>query len=678
MIIEQKDFDFRMLRDIPCQKRRKGNPGRRNNKRKYKDIICAFDIEATNDRESEQAFMYVWQFQIGNDITIIGHYWAEFLELLTNMREYLNKDEYIIIFVHNLSYEFQFLRGIYPFNKEEVFAIQPRKVLKCEMLDHFEFRCSYLLTNMSLAEFTSRMGIEAQKLSGEKFDYSIQRYPWTELNEYETQYIINDVLGLVQALRKYIDLYQDNFYTLPLTSTGFVRRDVKAAMRHFNKYELKDMLPDYDIFTLLSEAFRGGNTHANRYYSDMILKDVKSRDFSSAYPSAQINLQFPMSPFIKEDPAALTLDRVIKKIYRHCRACLMKVELTNIRLSNKMWGFPYLAKAKCENILNCVNDNGRIISADYLVTTLTDLDLKIILQEYEFDDITFIAFYHSRYGRLPKPLRETVQSYFNGKTELKGVEGQELYYMKAKNMLNSIYGMTVQSPVKQSIDFINEFIERQDDPRELLEKSNQRAFLTYAWGVWTTAQARYELEQALRMVSETPGAVPVYCDTDSVKYIGEVDFTKFNKEREQRALKNGGFAYDPAGNIHYLGVMEADGIYNEFATMGAKKYAFVENGKLGITIAGVNKRLGAAEMAEAGGLAQFKEGFVFRKGGGTESKYNDDPEIKEIIREGKTLQITSNVYISNSEYTLGVTGDYRRILENAKIWRDMLDIGTTI
>ena len=215
----------------------------------------------------------IWQFQIGDDITIIGHYWAEFLDLLTNMCEYLNKDEYIIIFVHNLSYEFQFLRGIYPFDKEEVFAIQPRKVLKCEMLEHFEFRCSYLLTNMSLAEFTSRMGIEAQKLSGEKFDYSIQRYPWTELNEYETQYIINDVLGLVQALRKYIDLYQDNFYTLPLTSTGFVRRDVKAAMRHFNKYELKDMLPDYDIFTLLSEAFRGGNTHANRYYSDMILKE---------------------------------------------------------------------------------------------------------------------------------------------------------------------------------------------------------------------------------------------------------------------------------------------------------------------------------------------------------------------------------------------------------------------
>ena len=264
MIIQYQDFDFDLLRGIPCQVRRKGNPGRRSNKRKYKDIICAFDIEATNDCESEQAFMYVWQFQFGDDITVIGHYWDEFLAFLGRLREKLRKHEYIIIFVHNLSYEFSFLRGIYPFTNDEVFAIQPRKVLKCEMMDHFEFRCSYLLTNMSLAAFTDKMGVEALKLSGDKFDYSIQRYPWTELTEYEQQYIINDVLGLVQALKKYMALFNDNLYSLPLTSTGFVRRDVKAAMRHYNKYELKDMLPDYEIFELLSEAFRGGNTHANR------------------------------------------------------------------------------------------------------------------------------------------------------------------------------------------------------------------------------------------------------------------------------------------------------------------------------------------------------------------------------------------------------------------------------
>lgn len=674
MIYSVDTFDYTQVGALPCQKRRKGNPGRRQNSKKYKNIICAFDIECTNDARSEQAFMYIWQFQYGPDQTIVGRTWEEFAQFLAMIGEQLKTNEYLMIFVHNLSYEFQFLRGIYDFDKEEVFAIQPRKVLKCEMLNHFEYRCSYLLSNMSLAAFTSKMGVEAVKLSGEVFDYKKQRYPWTELSEYEMQYSINDVLGLVQAVTKYMEIFNDNLYSLPLTSTGFVRRDVKAAMRHFNRQDLKDMLPNFEIYTLLSDAFRGGNTHANRYYSGQIVKGVKSRDFSSAYPSAQINLLFPMSPWIREEPENLTMERVCSKIYKYCRACLMRVRISNIRLKEKLWGFPYLPRAKCTILQDFENDNGRVLRAGYLETALTDLDFKIVLEEYDFDDIEFIEFYHSRYGKLPKPLREVVQSYFNNKTKLKGVPGQEIYYGTQKALLNSVYGMSVQDPCRVSIDFLDDFIIREDDKRQLLEDANKKAFLVYSWGIWTTAQARFELERALRLVHETPGADPIYCDTDSVKYIGDVDFTHFNKERENRARKHGGFAVDPSGQTHYLGVMEPDGEYDEFITLGAKKYAFSEHGKIGITVAGVNKKKGAEELTAAGGLKRFKEGFVFRKAGGTESKYNDHPEIKYITREGHDLKITANVYISDSEYTLGITGEYRRIIERANIWRDMLDM----
>ena len=227
-----------------------------------------------------------------------------------------------------------------------------------------------------------------------------------------------------------------------------------------------------------------------------------------------------------------------------------------------------------------------------------------------------------------------------------------------------------------SIDFLDDFVIREDDKRQLLEDANKKAFLVYSWGIWTTAQARFELERALRLVHDTPGADPIYCDTDSVKYIGDVDFTQFNKERENRARKHGGFAVDTSGQTHYLGVMEPDGEYDEFITLGAKKYAFSEHGKIGITVAGVNKKKGAEELTAAGGLKRFKEGFVFRKAGGTESKYNDHPEIEYINREGHDLKITANVYISDSEYTLGITGEYRRIIERANIWRDMLDMFT--
>lgn len=665
MIYTCDNFDYSIISKTRNQRRKKGNQGKRNNKRIYKDLICAFDIETTNDRESVQAFMYIWQFQI-NNITVMGRTWDEFIKLMQNISVELKTDEYIVVFVHNLSFEFQFLRGIYNFNKEEVFAIDSRKVLKCEMFNHIEFRCSYLQTNMSLNEFTNKMGVQDVKLSGEDFNYNIARYPWTPLTEKELQYCINDVKGLVEAMRVQMDLEQDTFYTLPLTSTGYVRRDVKAAMRHYNRQDLKDMLPDYNVFCMLREAFRGGNTHANRYYANVILNDVHSNDYASSYPNVQINCRFPMSPWLRED--GMDLDRCLRKIYKHKRACLMRVKLFDVKLKDPMWGAPYLAKAKCRNVQHCENDNGRILSADYLETTLTDIDFKIVLEEYDFSWIEFIDFYHCRYGLLPKQLRETVLEYFRRKTELKGVQGQELYYMKSKNKLNSVYGMSVQSPVKQSIDFENDFILRQDPEEELLDNANKRAFMSYAWGVWTTAHARAELEEAIKMCGDRF----VYCDTDSVKYLGDIDFTSFNDKKRRRSEENGAAATDPKGTRNYLGVMEHDADYSEFVTMGAKKYAYrYHDGKLGITIAGVNKSKGADELEAAGGLKVFKEGFVFKKAGGTESIYNDDPDIKYIIREGRKINITSNLYIKESEYTLGVTADYARILRHAEVWREI-------
>ena len=112
-------------------------------------------------------------------------------------------------------------------------------------------------------------------------------------------------------------------------------------------------------------------------------------------------------------------------------------------------------------------------------------------------------------------------------------------------------------------------------------------------------------------------------------------------------------------------------------TLGAKKYAYeYPDGSIGITVAGVNKSKGAIELKEAGGLKRFKEGFVFRAAGGTESIYNDiefepDPDkLQKLIREGNEILITSNVVIADSEYTLGITGEYRRLLERCEIWRD--------
>lgn len=663
LIYNKDTFDYTIVAEALLQKRRRGNQGRRSD-RKYKDLFCAFDIETTNDYSIDQSWMYIWQFQI-EDYTIIGHYWDEYLEFLEELQHYLKEDEYLMIYVHNLSFEFSFLKGIYQFSNDEVFATDLRKVLKCEMFEHFEFRCSYYLTNMSLSQFTSKMGVE-EKLSGKEFNYRVIRYPWTELTERELLYCIVDVRSLVAALKVFFAIEHDTFYTIPLTSTGFVRRDVKRAMRHFNKQNLQDMLPDYEIFTIMREAFRGGNTHANRYYANMIIENVSSYDRVSSYPDVQINELFPMSPWIREDPN--DVDRLLKKIYKHKRAALMRVVFVNLRLKDPMFGCPYIPKHKCRNLTKHYNDNGRILWADYLEISLTDIDLKIILNEYDYDSIRFIDFYHCRYGRLPKVMRDVVKKYYQDKTQLKNVEGQEVYYMMSKAKLNSIYGMCVQSPVKQSIDFVDGlFKERFDNEVELLEAANHKAFLCYAWGIWTTARAREQLEIAIKLV----GNKFVYCDTDSVKFIddGTVSFDAYNRMRRTESLNNGGYAVDRDGHRYYLGLYDNEGTYKQFITMGAKKYAFVDqNDKLHITVAGVSKSKGAAEL---GSIENFKEGFLFVKAGGTASIYNDFPAVDHKIVDGHRIDITSNVVIKDSTYTLGITGEYRKILSNPVIWLDL-------
>lgn len=648
------------IANIETQKRGRGNP-RTRKKVYYKDVICAFDIETTRLADVEQSIMYIWMLHIHNHVTIIGRTWEELKSLFLQIREEL-QDNTLCIFVHNLSYEFQFLRAIYDFLPEEVFAVDSRKVLRCSMFDNkIEFRCSYLHTNMSLAEYTNKMDVEHKKLDGEEFDYTKERYPWTPLSEKEIAYCIHDVVGLCEALEKEMEIDGDNLYTLPLTSTGYVRRDAKKSMRQIHPAFVKNQLPDIQTYEMLREAFRGGDTHANRFYSGRIIKNVKSADRSSSYPDVLCNCQFPVSPFFHA--GKVSFNTLLNMVVVRKKAVIMRIAISKLRLHDDLWGAPYLSKDKCRRIEKGAFDNGRILSAEYLETTITDVDFKIILEQYDFDDLCAFDVSYARYGKLPKSLIDTVIAYYKAKTELKNVPGQEIYYMKSKNKLNSIYGMMAQNPVKQDIVYNNGVWSTANDPEaEILAESNRKAFLCYQWGVWCTAWARYRLQEGIKLAGENF----VYCDTDSVKYIGDIDWTEYNKQREKDSKASGAFAADLKGITHYMGVYEADGKYAEFKTLGAKKYAYnyESGGKTCVTIAGVTKKSGGKELDENGGLNAFSPGFTFVKAGGTEAIYNDDPEIKTVVRDGKQIDITPNIVIKDSTYTLGITAEYASLLKN--------------
>lgn len=637
--------------DAPKIPRHRGNNGGYSGN--LLDVITAFDIETTNLEEEEQAIMYVWQWAFEWGQVVVGRTWEELDNFIARLVRMLDGST-LPVYVHNLSFEFQFLRTIYDFGPEEVFCLKSRKVLRASMYNTLELRCSYIHSNMSLGEYTKRMGVKHQKLDGNVFDYSKRRYPWTPLTDYELDYAAYDVIGLIEALEVEMDTDGDNCKTIPLTSTGYVRRDTKAAMKNGPIREVKEALPDVPLYKMLREAFRGGDTHANRYYAGRILHEVKSADRSSSYPDVICNCLFPVKPFIRE--GAISLDTVTEDT-RY--AWVLKLALYNVVLRDIHWGDPYISRDRCAIISDGQYDNGRVLRAAQLVTTVTDVDLRIISETYSYDAVILDS-YKSAYGKLPKQLIDVNIDYYKRKTELKGVAGEEIYYMKSKNKLNSIYGMTAQDPGKQDIVFVDgEYVEKEDPLEEVLERYNKRAFLTYAWGVWVTAWARYRLYEGVKLA----GDGFVYCDTDSVKYIGEVDWTAYNKQRISDSIANGAIATDPQGVDHYMGVYEQEGEAEEFKTLGAKKYVYRQKGKLTITVAGVGKIEGAKELERAGGVEAFKPGFVFRDAGGLDAVYNDTTPMGEIEAEGRTVRVGPNVYLRPSEYTVGITNEYEKILE---------------
>lgn len=672
MLYNYKTFPLDVIRTAPRLKLKRGNPG--GNRRVYIDLVCAFDIETSryNDRRS---FMYIWQFQAGPDHTVIGRSWKEFLNFMRRLKTACDKGEYLCIYVHNLSFEFQFLSGVYHFKQDEVFAVESRKILRCDMLDFAEFRCSYLHSNMRLETYLQKMGVEHEKEKG--FDYDKARYPWTPLTDDELRYCVNDVKGLVEALTIEMQADGDNLRTIPATSTGYVRRDVKAAMKCVSWPWLKSLMPDPELYEMLREAFRGGNTHANRFYAGQVLHGVSSYDRSSSYPDVQINCKFPVRRFIHEQPP-ITLDR-----YRHLtevrkKAVVMRIALEDVRLRDDMTGCPYLPIDKCRRVdkRTLGADNGRILQTAYLETTVTDVDFRIIEKQYQWSDMRILALAHSRYGDLPDVLKKVIISYYKAKTALKGVPGQEIYYTKSKNKLNSVAGMSEQCPVKRSAIYKDRHW-TEDDTNwiTLLEKSNRRGFFPYQWGVWTTSWGRFRLAEGVDKAEAIDGFV--YCDTDSVKYLGKIDWSEYNEARKAESLANGAYATDPKGRTHYMGVYEPDDGYPaDFSTRGAKKYVTRHpDGKLEATIAGVSKReddgriSGGMELEAHGGFDAFlADSFTFTDAGGNDLFYYDGRPEK-VRAEGKRLTLGRAVTIAPSTYTLHDTKEYKQLVISSRQYK---------
>lgn len=544
--------------------------------------------------------MYCWALSINGHV-ILGRKWSEFDEVYNKLIStfWLDDQTRLLIYVQNLAYEFQFICRRYEWSR--VFALKERKPLSCVTTDNIEFRCSYMLSGYSLEKIGENLQrYKITKMVGD-LDYSKPRHYNTPLTEKEWKYVINDV----QVVVAYIQETAENdggYHKIPLTKTGYVRnycREICFKDRLYRK-TIKLLTLDSKEYAQLKKAFAGGFTHANWRTSRFLIKNMDSFDETSAYPYTMVAEKFPMS---KSRLVEIQSDADFRYyLSKYC--CLFDIEIFNLN----GWKAPdqILSRSKCRICENPVVNNGRVITADRVVTTMTEVDFEMFEKFYKYDNCRVSDFRIYEKGYLPTPFVEAILGLYKDKTELKDVSDKEVEYMKSKGMLNSAYGMCVTDIIRDEDTFIMEWTKKSADTEAQIEKYNKsvKRFLFYPWGVWVTAYARKNLYTAILEF----GNDYVYSDTDSVKVTNADNHKQFFEDYNNAVADKLKAACEYhridfsltrpktiKGKEKPLGIWEHDGEYRRFKTLGAKRYMTetfnhkTNQWEINITVSGLRK-----------------------------------------------------------------------------------------
>lgn len=658
---------------------------------KYYNIPVSFDIETSSfiKNETKYANMYVFMFNV-NGINFVGRTWEEYEQFYNDLIELfkiVSGKRHLIIYVQNLAYEFQFIMKRHEY--ESVFATDERKVLKAVTVEGVEFRDSYILSGLSLA----KMGENLQKYKVSKMvgdlDYKLLRHHLTPLTAQEIGYCINDVRVLSAYIQEKIES-DGTILKIPMTNTGYVRnlyrkkmcgaRGKRSKSQKFTFNQIQKLtIHNSDEYEQLKRAFQGGFTHASARKYGKVYNNVASYDFSSSYPAVILSEQFPMSKGIRVEVNS------VEEFEQYCKTYCCVFDIIFHDIYSICQYEHIISNSKCTQLKNGVIDNGRVVMADMLETTITNVDYDSICQFYAFDsfEIGNMTIYVKDY--LPKDMITTCLELFQAKTTLKGVPDKVEEYFKGKGMLNSTYGMMVTDFAKDEAIFDGEWSTKECDTETEIEKYNNslNRFLYYPWGVFVTAYARRNLYTGILEM----GNDYIYSDTDSLKVLNHEQhkeyFEQYNKNVIDK-LKNVAKFYNIPfenftpktikGGEQIPGLWDYEGTYSEFKTMGAKRYCYYENGKFHITIAGLGKKAGAefientAKALNISPFEIFNENMFVPKGktGKLTHTYIDE-SFTTVMTDylGNTCSVSEKSYIHLEEcsFDMSISKDYINFIE---------------
>lgn len=600
----------------------------------YVDVTCTFDIETTNS--DEDGFAYSFQTCIGGLVVVPRYFedWAELIETLCDKWRVTEKRK-LIIYVHNLGYEFTYLIQLLTLRWGDCKALytKSRKPLTLEFSNGIEFRDSLKLFQKSLARATE--GCKHEKLKGD-LNYTVYRTPDTPLDDKEFAYCVNDVLGLYEAIERMKKEHGFNAATLPLSNTALVKQEVNKTVNKDKGFDpIRKALTLTKSQTYLAyKAMAGGDTHGARWKAGYTFTNCNSYDFKSAHPSQQLLWKFPSGQPI--DLPENTPEEDMTAIIDNGMGWVGQVAVSGLHIKDECPD-PCISVSKCINTeVITDSDNGRVLdTAGTLIFFCDSNDWQRIRDGYEYEEMTALDSFAFRLSYLPDSFRMAIFEKFKIKETMKGSPE----YMFSKICVNTIYGATAQKQIRdeytadigETIDFEKlgweKNLEDMDD-KEVEKAQNKKNTFPFLWGLWTASLTRLKLWRLLKIVGWDK---VIYWDTDSCKFEGAKvpAVEEYNREIQEQCKKRGVVVDKADGEKVYIGVAEdehpaADFGYKEFRFLHAKCYAArTYEGKLESTIAGVGKKEGVAALKDD--IENLTDMLVIEDAGGLMLTYHDAP-----------------------------------------------------
>lgn len=664
-LINYKLFDYEKLNNIKGLTRRK-----KTGSLTYADCIIMLDTETSKKYLNKIDVNYVVAFTISiryeheNICTLYGNKPSQCIECLNMIKENIYSNN-LIIYIHNMSYDWVFLRRflmasygtpVHQLNTKSHYPIY------IEFANGIILKDSLILAQRKLEKWSEDMNVEHKKSVG-KWNYDKIRTQDEYFTSDELEYIEHDTLAGVECLDALKESIHKRIYSMPYTATGIPRNELRSiAFKNRGKEWFLRNVPSYAQYKKLEKVYHGGYTHANRHYVGQIQTGfIKCFDFASSYPFVLLSEKYPCEKF--QNSSNLSLHEIKEQSNEY--AFMFKLVAIGVKLKSDNFPMPCLQNSKMEKIINPIIDNGRILCCDYCEIYLNEQDAITILEQYDFIKHVCCEVEYAKKDYLPRWLTDYIFKCFENKTQFKG--GDPVLYALAKAILNSIYGMCCQHCVKEVIEedyLTGEYIKNKFDENEDSENSEQflydkyvnsrNSFLPYQIGVWCTSYAQKNLFELGKLCE-----IWLYSDTDSAYGINwNIKAVLEYNDKCKEKLKANGYSFVYFNNREYwLGIAESEDKkdeYTEFITLGAKRYCgrCLKDNKLHITVAGVPKN--GAECLN-NDIKNFKKGTIFT--GAKTGKKTHTYIYNDIFTDENGIEIGDSIDLSPCDYLLDIEED---------------------